>query len=360
MSISKRNTIKKTSVLVLADFLFPEFLGGSARLASDFNDALEQSGYEVTCITRRPAGNYSSNYKVQRPYRVVYANDFKSVSEIIFSKKWDIVFSHHFALALLTYFINKKTKFCYFFHGPVHLERLSRGGGNVGALLRRAAEYFALLRHKEILCLSDYMKAYVPESLKDKVVVTGALHNSKIENVFISKRLASGSVKLLTVRRLTPRTGVIELCEMVRRLNGAATLTVVGGGELFDSLKSMENTNLIVLGQVSDDELDRLYRQSDLVVLPSLELEGFGLIIVESLIRGTPVLASDRAGGGADFLRSFSSDFIYNLNCDPEDFIKKVRTAIDVYADEDIRSRLHHRINDFHMRTFIDRYLLNQ
>jgi glycosyltransferase involved in cell wall biosynthesis len=52
---------------------------------------------------------------------------------------------------------------------------------------------------------------------------------------------------------------------------------------------------LELTGYVSDERLDALLRGADLVVQPSL-YEGFGLVVLEAMARGTPVLA---AGAGA-------------------------------------------------------------
>jgi glycosyltransferase involved in cell wall biosynthesis len=46
------------------------------------------------------------------------------------------------------------------------------------------------------------------------------------------------------------------------------------------------------LGRVSDEDLVRWYRSADLVVLPTQELEGFGLATAEALASGTPVLGT--------------------------------------------------------------------
>ena len=65
----------------------------------------------------------------------------------------------------------------------------------------------------------------------------------------------------------------------------------------------LRGTRLHWLDDVHDDELDALYRHAFLVLVPSRS-EGFGLPVVEALVRGVPVLASSggalpEAGGAA-------------------------------------------------------------
>jgi glycosyltransferase involved in cell wall biosynthesis len=43
-------------------------------------------------------------------------------------------------------------------------------------------------------------------------------------------------------------------------------------------------------------EIEQMLRQTRLLLMPSLWLEGFGLIVVEAMLRGIPVLASDEGG----------------------------------------------------------------
>ena len=44
------------------------------------------------------------------------------------------------------------------------------------------------------------------------------------------------------------------------------------------------------------------YKSSDLFILPSIDLEGFGLVVLEALASGIPVMATKTSGGAADFL----------------------------------------------------------
>jgi glycosyltransferase involved in cell wall biosynthesis len=51
-----------------------------------------------------------------------------------------------------------------------------------------------------------------------------------------------------------------------------------------------------LLGFVPDESLPSAYRAADLSVVPTVALEGFGLIVVESLAAGTPCLVTPVGG----------------------------------------------------------------
>jgi len=60
--------------------------------------------------------------------------------------------------------------------------------------------------------------------------------------------------------------------------------------------------SVIFVGGVSDSELVREYQAADAFIIPSVALEGFGLVALEALACGTPVIASD-LGGLGEFAR---------------------------------------------------------
>lgn len=345
---------RRPCILVLADFIFPEYIGGSARLASELNESIYLGNGDVYCIARKPVGVYSSGLEHSRQYEVVYINELAKVVRLLFLKRWDFVVSHHFSLGILSYLVFPRQCTYYFFHGPVNLERKARGGGVLGRLYRHLLEFLVLARATKICCLSNFMRSYLPEIFKQKSAVTGPLHNMLLPATLKPKVTTGRKIKCLTVRRLTPRTGVAELAATLSLIPDAVELTVVGGGELFGLIQSMNYCNVIMQGQIDDAALAELYKTSDIVILPSLELEGFGLIIIESLLRGTPVIASNKAGGGADFLKSFSSDFVYDLNLSPIELLRKLSRAIAAYNDVDTRCRLLTAITQSSMSTFVE------
>ncbi|MEY5012282.1 MAG: hypothetical protein RLZZ253_3421, partial [Verrucomicrobiota bacterium] len=71
-----------------------------------------------------------------------------------------------------------------------------------------------------------------------------------------------------------------------------AELVLVGGWRLSDRVRSELPSNVRTVSPVSSKELRRIYRGSDVLVLPS-QFEGFGLVILEAMASGLPVIASD-------------------------------------------------------------------
>ena len=109
---------------------------------------------------------------------------------------------------------------------------------------------------------------------------------------------------VLAVRRLVRRTGLEELVAaiaLVRRQAPDVLLVIAGRGPLAESLRMQVSelglqANIRLLGFVSDESLPLLYRAATLSIVPTVALEGFGLIVLESLAAGTPALVTPIGG----------------------------------------------------------------
>ena len=62
-----------------------------------------------------------------------------------------------------------------------------------------------------------------------------------------------------------------------------------------------------LLGFVPEDDLPASYAAADFTIVPTVALEGFGLITVESMATGTPVLVTN-IGGLPEVVRDLSAD----------------------------------------------------
>jgi len=102
---------------------------------------------------------------------------------------------------------------------------------------------------------------------------------------------------ILFVGTLEPRKNLSTLLRALARLPDDVCLVVVGAlgwrdeapGDVARELGVADR--VAFAGWVSDDDLDVLYRQARLLVMPSLS-EGFGLPVLEAMSRGTPVVCS--------------------------------------------------------------------
>jgi glycosyltransferase involved in cell wall biosynthesis len=105
---------------------------------------------------------------------------------------------------------------------------------------------------------------------------------------------------VLSVRRLVRRMGLEDLAEAMAQLRQQvpdALLIVVGRGPLEAELRRRIaerdlGNHIRLVGFMVEDDLPMAYRAADLSVVPTIAMEGFGLITIESLAAGTPVLVT--------------------------------------------------------------------
>lgn len=122
---------------------------------------------------------------------------------------------------------------------------------------------------------------------------------------------ANGPVRLLWAGSFSVRKGARYLLQAWRRLapsTEAAVLDVYGAVTVPPALLSGLPDSVRFHGSVSRDQLLKVYKDTDLLVFPTL-CDGFGMVVTEALSRGLPVLTTTRAGA-ADLIRNGSNGFL--------------------------------------------------
>ena len=104
------------------------------------------------------------------------------------------------------------------------------------------------------------------------------------------------------------------------------TLTIIGFGELEDSLRSIAKPNIKFLGAIDNDKLHSYYQDADVFILPSLR-EVWGLVVEEALNNGTPVMVSDRVGCAEEIITP-DNGVIFSL--DPDNFEQQLSKIRDI------------------------------
>jgi phosphatidylinositol alpha-mannosyltransferase len=103
---------------------------------------------------------------------------------------------------------------------------------------------------------------------------------------------------VLFMGRHEERKGLAVLLEALDRLPRDATVWVGGEGPQTNELRARvgDDPGIEWLGRVDDDEKAARLRAADVFCAPSLHGESFGIVLLEAMAAGTPVVASDIPG----------------------------------------------------------------
>jgi glycosyltransferase involved in cell wall biosynthesis len=105
-----------------------------------------------------------------------------------------------------------------------------------------------------------------------------------------------GKIRFLFLGQLTQRKGVQFLLEAWKGLPlGKAELFLMGGGQRW-GWKKQAGAGVTFVGQASRSRVLEEMGRSDVLILPSL-FEGFGLVILEAMAAGLPVITTQNTGG---------------------------------------------------------------
>lgn len=122
--------------------------------------------------------------------------------------------------------------------------------------------------------------------------------------------VAPGQVVILYAGKLSARKGLALVIPAVRALPAAVrdrfVLVCLGDGDLHDEIASAAAADPAIpvrfLGFQNQRHLSRHYHAADLLILPSVRSETWGLVVNEALLHGLPCVVSDRVGCAPDLI----------------------------------------------------------
>lgn len=147
--------------------------------------------------------------------------------------------------------------------------------------------------------------------------------------------------RLLGVGRVEPRKGFAAAVEALAQLPAQATLRIVGPDdgehrrELLQLASRLGVDDRVSFAAVPRAELSEVYADADVLLFTSAWEEPFGLVPVEAMACGTPVVAA--ATGGA---REFLADEVNCLVVPPRDPAALAEAARRLAGDATMRSRV--------------------
>ncbi len=356
---------KKLTILSLQYHCYPDEVGGAWGLTYEINKRLVTRGHNVYQITCKSSENQPSQEDIDgiQYYRVSFRESKgmlplwkamrKKVKSILKLKSIDLIHIHNPLigfLVLLQPSLWKVPKIYHFHSSWFDEERINAVGTAqipLGLKFRlemiRIMEWACYRFSRTLLFLSEYsknrFKDYYSLSNPDLVIIPGGVdlnhfHPLKPEennNAIREKLNLKKDVPLiLTVRRLEERMGLENLVlavELLLKKNPDKTfqLAMVGKGSLRQRLENLiaekKLTNTIRLtGLVPRETLPLYFRVSDLFVLPTTAIEGFGLVTAESFASGLPVMGTP-VGATKEILALVDQNLIFQ-GTSPESLAK--------------------------------------
>ncbi len=331
----KENPVRNMKVMMLAEVSMASVIGGAERVLREQAIGLTQRGHAVCAIVRSPHDSsplrvvvddvVEYRYQPCRRNIVTFVistiikslNCFKSEAK---DETPDVVIIHQSLAGLgpILWHRSLAKRWVYVCHSLAHEEYLSRqvSQSTPGLLdrlhmnARRWIEKYVMQRCHQVVVLSDFMKQRVQRvhGISEKIIyiIPGGADLIRFcpaadrARVRQELTLPLHATILCTVRNLVPRMGLETLIHAISRLDRQFNdvLLIMGGeGPLRNRLQHViTNLGLThrvqLVGFIAEPDLPKYYQAADLVVMPTQELEGFGLVTVEALACGTPVLGT--------------------------------------------------------------------
>jgi phosphatidylinositol alpha-mannosyltransferase len=156
----------------------------------------------------------------------------------------------------------------------------------------------------------------------------------------LGAKLGSG-VKVLFVGRLDTRKGfktAVEAFRLAAATREDLRLIVVGDGPAKGAVESLPvglRGRVSMLGAIPNAEIPAYYAACDVYMSPAVGGESFGIVLVESMAAGLPLVASDIPG-----YREVVTDGVQGLLVDPRDAAAFAEAIGRLLDDQSLAGRL--------------------
>jgi glycosyltransferase involved in cell wall biosynthesis len=366
------------NILIVVDGFWPEESGGICKSLLYEIRELHRLGHSIVVLTKKlkkdsPWHESRDDCEIFRYFVPPRENAFyrlyplftrwympRIVPKLHEQFKFDAASIHNPFQCVFFPFL-KGVPIIYTFHAPmnqeVEIERQIGKYGRMNQIVKRMVPYLkridrkALKRSARIIVRSHFMRKEVEkiylECGRDKIrnVPLGVdtdsypfLENS--QEIRMKLNLPLRRPILLTVRRLAARMGLEHLITAMSNLIKSfpeILILIAGTGYLEKELKNQVEflgltSHVQFLGFVPEEVLYEYYQSADLFVMPSANLEGFGLSTIEALSCGTPAVVTP-VGANPEIMTPLDKSFICK-SAEPPDLDEKINWFLKTHLQD--------------------------
>jgi glycosyltransferase involved in cell wall biosynthesis len=380
---------RKLNILCINQFFYPDQAGGVERVTHETLRRLSARGHSVDLVglRTRPGAPDSEtidgisvhryggevNRRMPGARSLAALRSAPVMLDLVARKPFDVVLAEHYFpyYAYLRAVRRKRTPEVLTFHASYwrehELEGPDRPIGRLPQLifgrLARHTESACLRRADRVIVLSEFSREQVatlyPFAASKVAKIPGGVDLERFRPaedrpaVRESLGLPLDRPVIFTARRLVPRMGLENLLEAVAQVRTAfpgVFLAIAGQGRLLAELKRCAEwlglaDSVALLGYVDDDDLVRYYQAADLFVLPSSAFEGFGLVTLEALACGTPVLGTP-VGATPEILKPLAAQLVI-AGPEPAAIRRGIRVLLEWLSDPEAATALRRRCRSY-------------
>lgn len=393
--------------LIVVDKYVPELIGGNVIYVERFIKALNELGHQVTLLMATNKKEYAeyeliNNVEIHRifqkkgnigPLRFSNRQQFtEKLESLLQNNTYDIINTHSASLFTLKFMREMKKKYNFklvsTFHAVLtyeiifdYIKYITLQDFNlkevivfpIKTLLMYLYEYYTLKYTDCVVVMSEYVKGTIKTFFGNKFlnkVFISAIGVTQSEYPQISKEEAREKLNLskdetifITVRRLALRMGLFNLIKAFSLVkDNNSKLYIIGKGDLYNKLnkliiklKLQEKVKL--LGFVDNENLNYYYCAADCFILPTEQLEGFGIVTIEALNYNLPVIGTPK-GATPEILTNFDANLITKTH-KAKDISEKINYYLankDKYANVNYKETVN---NIYNWHTIINNIIEN-
>lgn len=346
----------------------PDVLGGAWRVSAEQAAGLAARGHSVDVITAHPGGDLPAfetrdGVRIHRfpqtdgSFLANWRAENRAAAGLIrqclaASADPVLLLQHHAFLEPAV--ASAPARVLHVYHGPWAEEYRFASVAHPRGRLRRCldaaivramhrVERRALKRADRVIVLSRHFAARLREwhgpRPREPEIAPGGVDFRRFQpledraSIRAAYGIKPGERLLIAMRRLDPRMGLEVLVDAFAEIAGEqpCRLWLTGRGPAETNLRDRIGRlglgdRIRLLGLVPEDEVPRLLNAADIALMPSLDLEGFGLATAEALACGTPVLGS-RAGATPELLEPLDPSLLFRPGSVP-DLACRLRLAL--------------------------------
>lgn len=365
-------------------FMIPNLNGGGAeRVFVNIVNNMDHQKYDISIVVGVLIGPYvkyiDENIKIYELGNISAIGAIIPLAKLLRAKKPDVIFSTlgfvvSSNLAVLLSLRKIKTISRFGNTLKPYLDDI-KNKGYVYYLLQKKIHHLVIMLSDLIIVQSDYMKsdaihlynlggkhALKMIKINNPVDVELIKFKSQNEHMYLDDKFPSNAIQFVSVGRIEIQKGYDILIKAFFNLRSKlinATLTIVGEGseraKLEELIRALGLDDCVTLTGYSDNPY--VYIKNADIYVSSSRYEGFSNTILESLILGIPVVATDCPSGIREIVSEGRNGWLVNLDGDIVSNLSNVMLlAANEYKSLDMEKESNAVASNYSIKEIVKKY----